>query len=198
MNTLACTLINFIAKLKEALTSSIDIKAQCGMSGRRRPYTSRKRKAAWKANVVRMQKAKTLKRGGLSAENPVDNSSPSTSAGDVLQGTPADDQEMDEAEESMINEPVDYKQWINSLQRETLQMLAMLLYDNYRERFGLVKTDAAKEVGLCLGVSDKTVRIWRKTFLTNSGHFLPDKRGKYPRNKPPTAVNNSPSNDTIH
>ena len=158
------------------------------MSGR--PYVSQKRRAAWKANVVRMQKAKALKRSGVFAEAPVDSPSPPKS-------TPVDDQETDE-EKSMINEPVDYKQWINSLQRENLQMLAMLLYDNYRERFGLLKTDAAKEVGLCLGLSDKTVRIWRKMFLTNSGHFLPDNRGKYPRNKPPTADNNTPSNDTIH
>ena len=36
----------------------------------------------------------------------------------------------------------------------------MMLYYNYVTRFGLRKTAAAVEVGLNLGVSDKTIRIW--------------------------------------
>ena len=37
---------------------------------------------------------------------------------------------------------------------------------------GLQKTEAAKEVGQFYGVSDKTVRLWRKEVLCNDGEFL--------------------------
>ena len=73
--------------------------------------------------------------------------------------------------------------WIDELEREDLKMLAMLMYDNYRKRFGLLKTSAAKEVALCLGMGEKTVRLWRKNFLENSGSFTVDGRGKYARSK---------------
>ena len=33
-----------------------------------------------------------------------------------------------------------YSNWIDKMEREDLKMLAMLLYDNYRKRFGLLKT----------------------------------------------------------
>ena len=156
------------------------------MSGR----VSRKRKAAWKASVARMQKAKVRKKEGHS-EDPTEGSM-SPVLGDSSQGT-SDTRAREEEPVSTTNiatkktmeQATDYKQWINSLERENLQMLAMMLYHNYRERFGLQKTVAAEEVGLCLGLSDKTIRIWRKTFLSNSGHFKPDSRGKYPRNKSP-------------
>ena len=35
-------------------------------------------------------------------------------------------------------------------------MMSMMLYDNYVTRFGMEKTAAGVEVGLVLGVSDKT------------------------------------------
>ena len=35
-------------------------------------------------------------------------------------------------------------------------MLAMLMYDNYRKRFGLLNTSTAEEVALCLGMGEKT------------------------------------------
>ena len=46
---------------------------------------------------------------------------------------------------------------------------------------GQQKTEGAKEVGLFFGVSDKTVRLWRKEFLCNDGEFLGDSRGKHVR-----------------
>jgi len=60
-------------------------------------------------------------------------------------------------------------------------MLAMMLYDNYISRFGLLKTAAAVEVGLNLGVSDKTVRLWRRDFIANGGEFSEYQCGKYER-----------------
>ena len=58
--------------------------------------------------------------------------------------------------------------------------LAMIMYDNYINRFGLTKTAAGQEVGLLLGINDKTVRLWRKDFLSN-GNFDEDNRGRYRR-----------------
>ena len=64
-----------------------------------------------------------------------------------------------------------YIQWINSLHRHDIQVLAMMLYDDYREMFGLQKTGAAEQVGLRLGLCEKTIKRWRKTFLNNAGRF---------------------------
>lgn len=60
-----------------------------------------------------------------------------------------------------------YEDWVFSLNREDQKMLAMMLYDNYISRFGLLKTAAAVEVGLNLGVSNKTVQLWRRDFIAN-------------------------------
>jgi len=57
-----------------------------------------------------------------------------------------------------------YKNWLDELDREDLHMMAMVMYDNYLKRFGLLKTSAAKEVALCLGVGEKSVRMWKKSF----------------------------------
>ena len=57
-----------------------------------------------------------------------------------------------------------YKDWLDELDREDLHMMAMVMYDNYLKRFGLLKTSAAKEVALCLGVGEKSVRMWKKSF----------------------------------
>ena len=148
---------------------------------------SRKRKAAWKIRVAQMQEAKARKRQAQSGE--LDNSPLSTSVDDSSQSVLHIHEAVEEVEavpdqeESTRNDTVDYKKWVSNLERENQQML----YDNYRERFGLQKTSAADEVGLCLGICGKTIRIWRKQFLNNSGQFLPDKRGKYPRYKPQVA-----------
>ncbi len=56
-------------------------------------------------------------------------------------------------------------------------MMAMMLYDNYIARFGLLKTDAGVEVGLLFGISDKTIRLWRRDFLSNSGEFSEHRGG---------------------
>ena len=102
---------------------------------------------------------------------------------DVLSGESSEDDEDYEGEASDEEISSVYADWINELEREDLKMLAMLMYDNYRKRFGLLKTSAAKEVALCLGMDEKTVRLWRKNFLENSGSFTVDGRGKYARSK---------------
>ena len=56
----------------------------------------------------------------------------------------------------------------------------MMTYDNYINRFGLSKTGAAREVGLLLGINEKTVRLWRNDFLSN-GDFTEDYRERHIR-----------------
>ena len=102
---------------------------------------------------------------------------------DVLSGESSEDDEDYEGEASDEEISSVYMDWINKLEREDLKMLAMLMYDNYRKQFGLLKTSAAKEVALCLGMGEKTVRLWRKNFLENSGSFTVDGRGKCARSK---------------
>ena len=60
-----------------------------------------------------------------------------------------------------------YSDWISNMERVDKQKMAMMLYDNYVEQLGLrlQKTEAAREVGLFLGVNDKTVRLWRSLIV---------------------------------
>ena len=74
-----------------------------------------------------------------------------------------------------------YKDWLFHLERDDKKMLAMLLYDNYVDRFKLLKTAAATEVSPLLGMSERTVRKWRKDFVSNGGEFSKYRRGKYQR-----------------
>ena len=68
-----------------------------------------------------------------------------------------------------------YHDWVNKLNREDLQMMAMMIYDYFFKQLKFFKTRAAEEVAKCLGISDKTVRAWRRDFMTNHRSF---KEGK--------------------
>ena len=50
-------------------------------------------------------------------------------------------------------------------------MMAMMLYDSYNARFGLLQTKAAEEVALVLGVNEKTIRRWRYDWIDNLTMF---------------------------
>ena len=105
---------------------------------------SRKRKAAWKIRVAQMQEAKARKRQAQSREQ-LDSSSLSTSVDDSSQSVLHIYESVEELEavpdqeESTRNDTIDYKKWVSNLERENQQMLAMMLYDNYRERFACRK-----------------------------------------------------------
>ena len=68
--------------------------------------------------------------------------------------------------------------WFVTLEKEQVQMMAMMLYDNYIIRFGLLHTKAAEEVALLLGVNEKTVRRWRYDWIDNKGSFSDSSKGK--------------------
>ena len=74
-----------------------------------------------------------------------------------------------------------YQRWLSTLDREVVKIMAMMISDNYVVRFGLTKTNAAKEVALLLGLNKKTVRTWRQDFSINKGQFSEYKRGTYAR-----------------
>ena len=74
-----------------------------------------------------------------------------------------------------------YEDWLLTLEKEHVQMMAMMLYDNYVVRFGLLQTKAAEEVALLLGVNEKTVRRWRYDWMENNGSFSESSKGKYRR-----------------
>jgi len=74
-----------------------------------------------------------------------------------------------------------YREWIAEMSRLDQQRLAMMLFDNYRDNFGLMKTDTACQVASFFGISDRTVRTWRKSFLQDPENYGVEHRGKYPR-----------------
>ena len=157
----------------------------------------RKRKEALIAKAKAMREAKRQRRSDTAdtPEEIIEETSSSLSmdesfvlpapaeCSDILSNESSEDDENYEGEASDEEILSVYSDWIGEMEREDLKMLAMLLYDNYRKRFGLLKTSAAKEVALCLGIGEKTVRLWRKNFLENSSSFTVDGRGKYARNK---------------
>ena len=64
-----------------------------------------------------------------------------------------------------------YQDLLMTVDREDLKMMAMMLHDNYVERFGLTMTAAAGEVGQLPRVNEKTIRLWRKYFVQHHGEF---------------------------
>ena len=74
-----------------------------------------------------------------------------------------------------------YDDWLVTLPKENVQMMAMMLYDSYIERFGLLHTKAAEEVALLLSVNEKTIRRWRYDWIDNKGSFSESSKGKYKR-----------------
>ena len=59
----------------------------------------------------------------------------------------------------------------------------MMLYDDYRNNFGLLKISAARQVAAFFGISEKTVRTWRKQFLMDPDEFREKHRGEYLRHQ---------------
>jgi len=166
---------------------------------------SRKRKASLRERALEMTKQKVEKRlrsgedsfvearAGTSEEIS-EGTGEGTSSVDIVpfEELPAPLEENSSDEE--INEDEDYEgtiaedeiraiyeDWLSDMKRTDKQKVTMIVYDNYTQRFGLTKTGAAKETGQLFGVNEKTIRRWRKDFLSNSGDFTEDCRGKHDR-----------------
>ena len=74
-----------------------------------------------------------------------------------------------------------YEEYLSTVPRETLKVLAVMMTDCFMTRFGLTTVAAAKESGMLFDVNEKTVRNWRNEFYNNNGSFHESKRGKHTR-----------------
>ena len=73
------------------------------------------------------------------------------------------------------------KEWIDSLSRDDVMSLSLLLHHVIVKILGFQLTFAAKVIGDLINKSDRTVREWRATFLCNDGCFPDSLQGKYQR-----------------
>ena len=124
---------------------------------------SRKRKQVLVRLAEGMRQKKALRSIGESTEASADNLDeslqlPGPSSGTIREFNSDEDEDSDDADYTGFSKEdakLCYEDWLFTLQREDTQMMAMMIYDNYIERFGLLKTAAAKEVGLLLGINEK-------------------------------------------
>ena len=75
-----------------------------------------------------------------------------------------------------------YDQWLNSQPKDDLKTMATMVMDMLMDRLNFTTVGAAAEVGLCLNLSEKTVRTWRRNFYQIKGCFTESKQGKHSRN----------------
>ena len=73
---------------------------------------------------------------------------------------PSDDESTDD--ETFVPEEC-YKEWIGCQNKYTIKIMALILMDTFRTRFGLTDVAAASEAGL-VGYSEKSIRSWHKEF----------------------------------
>ena len=73
------------------------------------------------------------------------------------------------------------QEWVESLDRDDLLSLSILLWYLVVGVLHFQLTEAAKVIGSVLGKSDRTVREWRSTFIGNKGEFPDTLQGKYQR-----------------
>jgi len=73
-----------------------------------------------------------------------------------------------------------WKKWLQEQPKDSLKMLSVMVTDTFTERFGLMKTNAAEESALLLGMN-KTIRTWRKNYYANMGKFSDSKQGRHSR-----------------
>ena len=74
------------------------------------------------------------------------------------------------------------QEWLDSLPRDDLCHVALLLYTNLPRKFGLQKTYTAATVAAFIKKSERTVRCWIDEFVQNDGEFLDTQQGHYVRN----------------
>ena len=72
-------------------------------------------------------------------------------------------------------------EWVESLSRDDLFSLSILLWHLLVGILSFKIIDAAELIGRVLGRSDRTIREWRVTFNSNRGNFPDTLQGKYQR-----------------
>ena len=74
-----------------------------------------------------------------------------------------------------------YRDWMSSQCKCNVKMMAVILMDTFRERFGMTDVGAASEAGMVVGSNEKTVCLWRNDFYANRGEFTESNQGKHAR-----------------
>ena len=86
----------------------------------------------------------------------------------------------DESEDTVEFIPEEfYKEWIRCQSKYTIKIMALILMDTFKTRFGLTDVAAATEAGLVVGYKERSIRDWRKEFYDNEGEFHESLKGKY-------------------
>ena len=73
------------------------------------------------------------------------------------------------------------QEWVESLSRDDILLLSILLWYLLVNILQFQLTEAAKVIGTVIGKSDRTVREWRSMFIANMGEFPDTMQGKYQR-----------------
>ena len=159
---------------------------------------SRKRHKSLQLQAECMRAAKAQKSAsahgaaGLTVEMPAEESLPGPSVLNesiLLPAPDADEESLTGSENESDDDygpgftPEDargiYQDWLVTVDREDMKVMAMMLHDNYTSRFGLTNSSAAAEVAKLLGFNENTIRLWRKDFLAHKGEFSQYQRGSY-------------------
>ena len=72
-----------------------------------------------------------------------------------------------------------YQEWLKEQPKHNVKVMAVMIMDTFIDRFNLTTLGAANEVGLLLGLNEKTVRTWRRDFYSNRGRFTESKQGRH-------------------
>ena len=73
------------------------------------------------------------------------------------------------------------KEWVECLHRDDVMSLTLLLHHLLVSRMLIQVSNAAKLIGEMVCKSDRTIREWKATFLTNDNSFPDTLQGKYQR-----------------
>lgn len=73
------------------------------------------------------------------------------------------------------------QEWVSSLGRDNQLALSIFLHYVLVNNYGVQSTPASQQIGQYIGVSGRTVREWKSTFVENEGSFPTTLQGKYQR-----------------
>ena len=132
-----------------------------------------------------MQQARDAKRAKAGDDSDADNQpGPSTSESIPTFSESKEDPTFDPEGEEFDEESsiLTYAQeWVESLSRDDLLSLSILLWYLLVGILQFQLTEAAKLIGRVLGKSDRTIREWKAVFRDNDGSFPDTLQGKYQR-----------------
>ena len=125
-----------------------------------------------------------MKEGESETEGDISAAEPSTSTIQEPSEDPTleeGDVEADEEYDEMSAIHIHATEWVESLSRDDLLSLAILLCYLLTGILAMQITEAAKIIGKVIGRSDRRVRKWSTIFNRNNGSFPDTLQGKYQR-----------------